>query len=106
MSELEILREYLEANDIEYEWIDLDRECDKEGFITQLERHQIIVFEDGKRIWDAVCHYGSYGYEEGLLEVYGKPVVMPEDGDSVCGWLTAEDVISRWEEYKSNGGHW
>lgn len=62
-------------------------------------RHQIIVYdENGKRLWDAICHRGSYGYESGLLEIYGNIVNEKEDGDSVVGWLTAEKVIERLEK--------
>lgn len=100
MSELDKLEQYLKENNIEYKRKDIE----KRGVICNT--HQIIVFDKGKRIWDAICHYGSYGYEEGLLEVMGEPVVMPNDGDSVCGHLTAKDVIERWEEFKRNGGRW
>lgn len=93
MDELKKLQNYLEDHNIAYQRIDKEKGL--------LNRHQIIVFEHGKRLWDAICQYGSYGYEEGLLEVYGDPVIKPEDGDSVCGWLTAEDVIQRWEDYKN-----
>ena len=88
MSELDKLEKYLKEHNITYERID------KEGVFN---RHQIIVKdEDGVVIWDAVCHFGSYGYEEGLLEIMGT-LVRPEDRDSVAGWLTAEDVIKRIE---------
>ena len=46
--------------------------------------------------WDAVCHDGSYGHEEGLLEVMGDPVCKNEY-DDVEGWLTAEDILKRLE---------
>lgn len=54
-----------------------------------LYRNQIIVYdrEDGTRLWDAICHPGSYGYEQGLLEIYG---VICND---VIGCLTADDII-------------
>lgn len=91
MSELDKLEKYLRENGYKVERIDDDALKDYD-----LDRHQVIVFnEDGNRKWDAVCHFGSYGYKEGLLEVYGETVVFPEDGDSVAGWLTAEDVIAR-----------
>ena len=62
-----------------------------------VDKHQILVKdEDRVVIWDAICHFGSYGYEEGLLEIMGT-LVRPEDRDSVAGWLTAEDVIKRIE---------
>lgn len=99
MSELDKLEQYLKENNIEY-----TREDKERGVLVNT--HQIVVFDKGNRIWDAICHYGSYGYEKGLLEVMGEPVVKPEDGDSVCGYLTAQDVIERWEEYKNNGGMW
>lgn len=88
MSELDKLENYLKEHGIPYERID------DEGVIN---RHQILVKDkDGDIIWDAICHCGSYGYEEGLLEIMGT-LVRPEDGDSVAGWLTAEDIITRIE---------
>ena len=91
MTELDKLEHWLKCNRIEYERFDND------GVI---ERHQIIVYKDGERVWDAICQKGSYGYESGLLEVMGDSVVLPEDGDSVCGYLTAQDVINRLEAEK------
>lgn len=68
------------------------------------EVHQVIVFNEyGDRVWDAVCHYGSYGYEQGLLEVMGSEIVDPDAGDSVEGWLTADEIIRRLERRKANG---
>lgn len=84
-SELDKLAQYLDEHDISYERID------KESADSDINRHQIIVrSKEGTRLWDAVCQYGSYGYEEGLLEVMG--IITDED---VEGWLTAQDVISR-----------
>ena len=63
-------------------------------------RHQIVIENArGKRVWDAICQRGSYGYDEGLLEVMGAPVVRKTDGDRVCGYLTAEDIFRRLREY-------
>lgn len=104
MTELDKLEQYLRENRIKYERIDDDGEVAKEMMIRSGmeypdgygERHQIIVYDDkGKQVWDAICHWGSYGYEQGLLEVMGDPVVRNSDGDSVCGWLTAQDIIDR-----------
>lgn len=62
--------------------------------------HQIFVEKpDGTRMWDAICHFGSYGHEKGLLEVMGAPVVSPDYEDSVEGWLTADEVFSRWQAW-------
>ena len=47
---------------------------------------------------DAVCHSGSYGHEKGLLEIMGL-VDEEEVGDSVEGWLTAEQVFKKWQKH-------
>lgn len=87
MSELDKLEQYLKDKGIRYKRI--GQNTDTWG------RHQINVYDsEGNILWDAICHRGSYGFEEGLLEIYGK-IVTAEDGDSVVGWLTAEDVIKR-----------
>ena len=90
-----MLEKYLKENDLKYHRIDEEAG----GFAAEfLNRHQIVVFDsDGNRLWDAICHFGSYGYEQGLLEVMGDTVVRESDGDSVCGFLTAQDVIDRIE---------
>lgn len=67
---------------------------------AQIWGAQIIVFDNnGNRSWDAICGWGTYGSSKGLIEVMGRPVILPEDGDSVCGFLTADDVISRYDNY-------
>ena len=48
---------------------------------------QIVV---GDFDWDAICHSGSYGHENGLIEVMG----LPQCEDDVIGYLTAEDVLN------------
>ena len=91
MSELDKLEKYLKEHGYEYTRDDFD------GIPSYDRRHQLIVYKDGERTWDAVCQPGSYGYEEGLLEIYGD-IVWPEvDLDDVRGWLTADDVIARIE---------
>ena len=49
-------------------------------------------------ISDVVCHSGTYGHEKGLLEMMGL-VDEEEVGDSVEGWLTAEQVFERWQKH-------
>lgn len=44
-------------------------------------------------ICDAICHQYSYGYEQGLLEIMG--LVDPGIGDTVEGYLTADEVFAR-----------
>lgn len=48
---------------------------------------QIVV---GDWDWDAICHSGSYGHEDGLIEVMG----LPQCQDDVIGHLTAEEVLN------------
>lgn len=91
MKELDKLEAYLKEKGFVYERVDRDYKHDVHN------KHQIIVYKDGKRIWDAICQWGSYGYSQGLLEIYGS-IVFEEDGDSVRGWLTAEEVIERIEK--------
>ena len=45
-------------------------------------------------VCDAVCFPGSYGYEQGLLEIMGL-VDEEEVGDTVEGYLTAVEVFQR-----------
>lgn len=47
--------------------------------------------------WDVICHEWSYGGSDGLLESMGAIVDEKKVGDIVEGYLTAEDVIERFE---------
>lgn len=47
--------------------------------------------------WDAICHSGSYGCRDSLLEVMGSAVVRV-DYDSVEGYLTAQEILKRIDE--------
>lgn len=100
MTELDKLEAYLKENGIKYERIDepcpYKRPTDLEWPEGFGERHQIIVKDSrDKYMWDAICHWGSYGYEDGLLEVMG-PVMVEQDMD-VEGFLTAEEIIDKIE---------
>lgn len=95
-SELDKLETLLTERGIKYERKDQETTYDAFGYLESLDRHQICVPEYGKKCqWDAICQKGSYGYEKGLLEIYGCLVDEIMDGDSVVGWLTAQDVIDR-----------
>ena len=100
LRELNKLENYLRDNQIPYERIDQDTVLNAYEMPNMLERHQIYVPSRSVHEWDAICHWGSYGYEEGLLEIYGILVDSYKDGDSVVGWLTASDVIERIERKK------
>ena len=85
MSELEKLKAYLDNhgynNHYRHIW-------PRELLISNEHKpDQIIVYENDIRSWDVICHEGSYGGDQGLLELYGSLC------DDVIGWLTAQDVI-------------
>lgn len=88
MSELDKLEEYLKDHHIGYIRHEEYAEDD-----MPFDWHQICVGA-GKPgsmwDWDVICHYGSYGYNEGLLE--GRGTIFGQD---VEGHLTAADVIER-----------
>jgi hypothetical protein len=91
MTELDKLENWLKEHDVNYARRDRDFKINP---ITNEQepynKHIIIVFDEAwNRKWDAICQYGSYGYENGLLEIYG------EICDDVEGWLTAEQVIEK-----------
>lgn len=52
--------------------------------------------------WDVICHWNSYGHKDGLLETMGKYNRNPDD--DVEGWLTAEDLLIRFDEEEQNEG--
>ena len=93
--EMEKLEEYLKENEIPYE----------EDFYNGYKQICVPVINPEERDWDAVCFPGTYGFEEGLLEIMGN-ILTPEDEehDSVVGHLTAEDVIKRIELKKRKNG--
>ena len=97
MSELDILAQYLKKHNIPFERYD----CDKifaldDDYTFHLDRHQICVPNQKYSLWDAICQKGSYGYEDGLLEIYGD--IVENENDNVEGCLTAQDVIERIEK--------
>ena len=102
LTELNKLEKYLKARGMRYERFDNDEVVGARD-VYRLDRHQIIVPASGEEAeWDAICQRGSYGEEEGLLEIYG--VIVPESVcDSVEGFLTAQDVIERIERVYGKG---
>lgn len=99
MSELNKLARYLHEIKMPFSQYDCNKEYDEDDFIIKLDRHQICVPDQDTPVWDVICQYGSYGYEQGLLEAYGAIVDEEEDGNTVAGYLTAEDVIARMKKY-------
>ena len=52
------------------------------------------VEEATSAVCDVICHSGSYGHRQDLLEIMGL-VDVEKVGDEVEGYLTAQDVFSR-----------
>lgn len=102
MTELDKLEEKLKEKGYKYKRID-DVHMYQSEYVKEEQdvgRHQIVVFdENDEKIWDAICQYGSYGHDKGLLEVMGEGVVLPGHGDSVAGYLTADEVMERYQKY-------
>ena len=50
-----------------------------------------------KPMIDAVCHWGTYGYEKGLIEIQST---LHYDGgdDGIRGWLSAEEALEYFKE--------
>lgn len=78
MSEMEKLQKWLDENGIKYERYIED---------GRFNRNQIFIKTNKKEL-SFVCHYGSYGYQQGLIEMYDFEN-EPE------GFLTAEKCIKK-----------
>lgn len=55
--------------------------------------YQIRIYADERmtmELDDAICHRGSHGYSEGLLETYHL--------NDCAGWETAEQVFEGWQK--------
>lgn len=54
-------------------------------------------------VWDfdVICHGGSYGHEQGLLEVMGA--ICNAYDDDVEGYLDVEEVFERIKKYYKKG---
>lgn len=49
---------------------------------------------------DAVCHWGTYGYGRGLIEIQSALLQNNPDEweDGIRGWLTAEEALEYFKE--------
>lgn len=89
-TELDILITMLETTfDIEDTW-NVENYLDGPKVTFYNSHHEEIA--------SAVCNSDSFGHEEGLIEVTGKPL-CDDEYNGVEGWLTAEEVYSRWANY-------
>lgn len=105
LTELNKLEEYLKKNGIKYTRRDEEHtflvSIDGEEKVVTIDKHQIVALDPKKvQLWDVICHYGSYGADQGLLEIAGD-IVEEEEGD-VVGFLTADEVIERIERKAKN----
>lgn len=74
-----------------YGIMEVSKHCE-EGAIKYGE--QIIAYDAaGNRIWDGIWGWGSYGFEQGLIEAMGAQLLGHDD---VEGWLTARQVTKMW----------
>lgn len=100
------LKEMLEKANIPFYW--RDETCIFE-YIGE-EKYQIEyprAYHNGERACSIIQGYGTYGAEQNLLEIMGLLTPEEAEQDSVCGWLTADNVFERikkhWEGVRSNG---
>ena len=113
MIEILKLKQMLEEANIPFEFTD-DKNNYKEieatnnlALIKAAEKlansYQIIIYKNGKRLCDVIYGYGSYGYEEGLLEIMGGLTEEERGYDEVLGCLTADEVFKRFKYcYENN----
>ena len=58
-------------------------------------RPQVWYPNDTDPVCDAICHWGSYGHQTGLIEIMG----LTHNDDSVEGYLNADEVFTRIKEH-------
>lgn len=106
LTELNKLEQMLKEAGIPYEREDVERVPREEvialGLSHYFDWHQLRYMRDGKKISDVVIGYGTYGHNAGLLEQMG---LIPPCGDSVQGYLTAEEVFERWKAHYEKEAH-
>ena len=108
ISELGKLQRYLNRKKYDFERQDKTNSYARKLYFEGLcgskyvtERHQIIVYKDKTKVWfDVICHYGSYGFDQGLLEIMTDDKRLVDTSDGVEGYLTASEIIARLESLK------
>lgn len=63
--------------------------------MTSHGRPQVWFPSKEHSVCDAVCHWASYGHQDGLIEIMG----LTKNNDAVEGCLTAWEVFSRIVDY-------
>ena len=92
-SEIQKLHEMLLDAGVEHEFVERNKFLRDSGFDWG---YQICVYRpDGERLISVIEGFGTYGNANDLLEIMGLLTPEEEELDSVCGWLTADDVFDR-----------
>lgn len=86
-NQLDILEKILIEKGIEYKRFDEATPIPDVIFMNGPGDFHQIRGKEGDFEWDVICHHGSYGYEEGLLEYCDN---VEHD---IIGNLTADEVI-------------
>ena len=94
LTEMNKLEAYLKEHGYEYTREDRD---EKSEVCPEMDVHQIVVYWGGQRQWDVICHYGSYGCQNGLLEMMDNTGKYITNKNGIEGWLTADEIIRRLE---------
>ena len=98
MNEIKRLHEMLNEANIPHTFTE-----DMFGNYSLYPSYQIVIKKDDIRLCDVVYFNGSYGYEEGLLEIMGGLTEEEKEYDEVLGCLTADDVFKRFKYcYENN----
>ena len=98
--EIERLHKMLLDAGIEHEWNDRSEWYGRKNRDSEINwGWQVVVYKpNGDRLVSAVEGFGTYGFglagEQGdRIEIMGLLTPEEEQGDSVLGWLTAEEVF-------------
>ena len=98
ITEMVKLAALLASNGIQFETV--TTKWPKSMFDTELVSYPQLIIKDGYSNWicDAICHPGSYGFEDGMLEImahdgYENAVLGEDYIDTVVGHLTADGAL-------------
>lgn len=88
-NEFDVLTEMLDLMSIEYE-------TNSDNFIKRLSLRN----KSAEQYLSVICGLGTYGAEEGLLEIMGLLTEEEQENDDVVGYLTAAEVLERILAYR------
>lgn len=94
------LKEMLEQAEIPFVYTDRSFSLNTPFFDGTMKiAHYHIEYPEGvptdKRICSVIQGFGSYGSQANLLQIMGLLTPEEKQDNSVCGWLTAEEVFER-----------